>query len=158
MRWSPAAITTQESTGGAASTASTAAWMERAAGETDGDHPLAAEQRHGVGLVGEAAGIVGNRRRVEPDMGEGIVAFAEHGGGETLGALGDQPVVIAIDQDDANGRIGPRQKAVGVGCLDLNHAPLDLPLAAADARWMRMSSATRAAARFSASSLARLLA
>ena len=97
-------------------------------GKTHGDHALAAEERHGVGLVGKAAGIVGDRRRVEADMGEGIGALAEDGRGEALGALGDQALVVAVDQDDADGRVGPRQKAVGVGWLDLNHAPAD-PLA-----------------------------
>ena len=50
-----------------------------------------------------------------------VAVGAGDGAGEFLGALGDEAVVAAVDEDDADGGIGLREKAVGVGGFDLDH-------------------------------------
>ncbi len=89
------------------------------AAEAQRDHALAAEERHGVGLVHQKAGIGGDGVHVEADMGEGIVTGDRLHQGR--GPLGDETLVVAVDQDDALARIRLRNEAVGAGGFDLDH-------------------------------------
>src|SRR5205085_1886684 len=66
------------------------------AGDAERDHARTPEHRDRVRLVGEAARILGEGVHLQTHAGERIVA-----GGcahETLAALGDQALVLAVDQ------------------------------------------------------------
>ena len=107
---SPAMTTIQESSGGAASSGSSAGRIDQLPALANRNAATSAEERNGVGLVGEPAGIVGELGRIEPEVTEGIVGAAVDGLGEQPSALGDEPVIVAVDEDEPNGRSGVARK------------------------------------------------
>ncbi len=89
------------------------------AGQAERDDALAAEERHGVGLVDEAAGIAGERVGLQAHARHRIVAGDR--AGEGFGALRHGTLVGPVDEHDAAARVGLREEAVGVGGFDGGH-------------------------------------
>ena len=86
------------------------------------DSPPAAEERHGVGLVGELAGIVreimpcSSRTSANGSSVAPVTALTK-----VAVRFGDE-AFLAINEDEANRGIGPRKEAIDLGRLDLDHA------------------------------------
>src|ERR1051326_5893779 len=71
-------------------------------------------------LIGKAAGIIGDGALLQPYYGEGIVAAAGDCLDEGGGPLGDETLVLAIDQDQPNGRSGGGEETIDLGGFELD--------------------------------------
>ena len=91
------------------------------AGDAHRDGAPAAEERDGVRLVRKLAGIVREIIDLEAHMSEWIVGAPGHRLDESRRPLGDE-AFLAVNEDDANRGIGPREEAIGFGRLDFHHA------------------------------------
>ena len=84
------------------------------------DHAPAAHQRHGAELVGQPRRVALQGIAADVDHAERILEVLAHGLGERQRAFGDQPVVIAVDDDAADLGIRLLQEGVDLTRLDLH--------------------------------------
>ena len=71
-------------------------------------------------LIGKPGGVVGDCGVLQANHRKRIVGITGHRLDEGRRPLGDEPLVDAVDEDQANRRIGPGEKPVYIGGLDLN--------------------------------------
>ena len=91
-------------------------------GRPHADHAPSAHQGHRRELVGQARRIALQRVAADIDDAERILEVLAHGARELYGPLGDQAVVVAVDDDAADPGIRLLQEGVDVARLDLHAA------------------------------------
>ena len=94
---------------------------EIAAAGLDPHRALAAEQRHGVRLLGEPRRLGGERVAFKPHQRERVVHVRDRGVDELFRALVHEARVGAEHQHDRLRRIGARDEGVGVLVFDRDH-------------------------------------
>ncbi len=90
------------------------------AGRPHADDPAPAHQRHRAELVGQPRRVVLERVACDVDDAKRILEVLAHGPGECRRPLGDQAVVIAVDDDAADLGIRLLQEGFDLARLDLH--------------------------------------
>ena len=103
---------------------------EIARADIDPERARAAEHRNGIGLVGQESRLFRQRVAFNAHQPHRVGIAAEHGVNQRLGALVNQPFVVAVNEEELHR--GGRPPAIGVRAVsfDYRHRLSQLPVIA----------------------------